>query len=167
MQRVSSIGNEQSKRSPCTANKPGKRGPMYLASFVAGLSGVVGSQVRYAHPRTLQEALNLALAVDEAERQERRNETFCTRSDELAGQLPRTASKKSRERNDSARSANSWASSQQNNPTRSVRSGTQDNSSPKWNECGSIGHFRRECPTRLKTLGSSPNSPGRRNPSER
>jgi len=60
---------------------------MCLASFVAGLSGVVSRQVRYTHPRTLHEALNLALAVDEAERQERRNETFCTRSDELAGQL--------------------------------------------------------------------------------
>ena len=41
---------------------------MCLASFVAGLSGVVGRQVRYAHPRTLQEVWNLALAVDEADR---------------------------------------------------------------------------------------------------
>jgi hypothetical protein len=116
---------------------------MCLASFVAGLSGVVGRQVRYAHPRTLQEALNLPLAVDEAERQERRNETFYTRSDEFSGQLPRSASKKGRERNDSARSADSGASSQQNNPTGSVRSGTQDSSSPRCYECGGIGHFRR------------------------
>ena len=41
---------------------------MCLGSFVAGLSGVVGRQLRYAHPRTLQEVLNLALAVDEADR---------------------------------------------------------------------------------------------------
>jgi len=49
---------------------------MCLASFVSGLSGVVSRQVRYAHPRNLQEILNSALAVDEAEKQERRNETF-------------------------------------------------------------------------------------------
>jgi len=87
---------------------------MCLASFVAGLSGVVGRQLRYAHSRTLQEAFNLVLAVDKAERQERRNETFYTRSGEFAGELPRSASKKSCERNDSARSADSGSSSQQN-----------------------------------------------------
>jgi len=41
-----------------------------LASFVAGLNGIVGRQVRYAHPKSLPEALNVALAVDEAEKQE-------------------------------------------------------------------------------------------------
>jgi len=40
-----------------------------LASFVVGLSGVVGCQVRYVHPKYLREAVNLALAVDEAEKQ--------------------------------------------------------------------------------------------------
>jgi len=31
---------------------------------VAGLSGVVGRHVRYANPRSLPEALNLALAIN-------------------------------------------------------------------------------------------------------
>ena len=56
---------------------------MRLASFFAGLSGVVGRQVRYPKPRTLQGALNLALAVDEPERQVRRNETFDKLLDEF------------------------------------------------------------------------------------
>jgi len=67
MQWVCSKGEEQIKRSPCTANTPGNADRMCLASFVAGLSGVVGRQLRYAHPRTLQVALNLALAVEDAE----------------------------------------------------------------------------------------------------
>ena len=55
---------------------------MCLASFVTGFNGIVGRQVRYTHPKNLPEALNVALAVDEAEKQERRSETFYTRSDE-------------------------------------------------------------------------------------
>jgi len=39
-----------------------------LASFVAGLSGVVGKQVRYANPRNLEQALSIDLAVQEAEK---------------------------------------------------------------------------------------------------
>jgi len=35
-----------------------------LATFIAGLSGVVSRQVRYAHPRNLREAMNSALAAD-------------------------------------------------------------------------------------------------------
>ena len=73
---------------------------MCLASIVAGLSGVVGRQVRYTHPRQWQEALNLAVVLNGAEGQERMNETFYTRSDKFAGQLPLSARKKGRERND-------------------------------------------------------------------
>jgi hypothetical protein len=36
---------------------------MLLASFVSGLDGVPGSQVRYANPQTLSEALRIALSV--------------------------------------------------------------------------------------------------------
>ena len=72
---------------------------MCLASFVAGLSGVVGRQVLYAHPRSLQEALNLALAVDEHGKQERHNETFYTQSNEFAGQSTSSLGKKIRGRN--------------------------------------------------------------------
>jgi len=39
---------------------------MLLASFVAGLTGVAGKQVRYAKPRNLEQALLIALTVQEA-----------------------------------------------------------------------------------------------------
>jgi len=54
---------------------------MLLASFVSGLTGTAGYQVRISHPESLGKALNLAASVLEAERQERFNESFCTRSE--------------------------------------------------------------------------------------
>ena len=52
---------------------------MLLASFVAGLSGEVGKQIKFQSPRDLRQALTTALAVREALKQERFAETF-TRS---------------------------------------------------------------------------------------
>ena len=43
---------------------------MLLASIVAGLTGAPGKEVRYASPRHIQQALSIALAVQEAEKQE-------------------------------------------------------------------------------------------------
>ena len=40
-----------------------------LASFVAGLTGAPGKQVMYASPRDIQQALSIALSVQEAEKQ--------------------------------------------------------------------------------------------------
>jgi hypothetical protein len=51
---------------------------MLLASFVGGLSGEIGKLTRIQNPQNLEQALNAALAVREAIRQERRPETFYT-----------------------------------------------------------------------------------------
>ena len=41
---------------------------MVLARFVAGLKGVAGKQIRYANPRKIEQAVSIALAVQEAEK---------------------------------------------------------------------------------------------------
>jgi 2-methylcitrate dehydratase PrpD len=51
---------------------------MLLTSFVAGLGGEAGRQARFSEPRTLQDALWIALSVQEAERQEKFNNSFHT-----------------------------------------------------------------------------------------
>jgi hypothetical protein len=56
---------------------------MLLASFVAGLTGVPGRQVRYAKPHAMEQVLKIALSVQEAERQEKFNECLYTRFDNL------------------------------------------------------------------------------------
>ena len=65
---------------------------MLLASFVSGLSGTPGTQVRYASVKSLQEVLRIAILVQEAERQERFNKRFYTKVDKsvcLLSQSPR------------------------------------------------------------------------------
>jgi hypothetical protein len=52
---------------------------MLLATFVSGLAGEPGRQVRYANPSTMEKALHIALSVEQAERQEKYNEAFYAR----------------------------------------------------------------------------------------
>jgi len=54
---------------------------MLLASYVAGLIGVPGKQVRYASPVSVEEAIRIAISVQEAERQEKFNNSFYARHD--------------------------------------------------------------------------------------
>ena len=49
---------------------------MLLASFTSGLTGTPGRQVRFSLPKNMEEALRIAVTVQQAELQERRNETF-------------------------------------------------------------------------------------------
>ena len=52
---------------------------MLLPSFISGLAGKVGKYVRYQSPRNLEQALQIVLAVQEAQKQEHFNESFYTR----------------------------------------------------------------------------------------
>jgi hypothetical protein len=52
-----------------------------LASYVAGLNGVPGKQVRYASPVSLEEAIRITVSVQEAERQRKFNNNFYARHD--------------------------------------------------------------------------------------
>ena len=49
---------------------------MLLASFTSGLTGTSGRQVRFSLPKNMEEALRISVTVQQAELQERRNETF-------------------------------------------------------------------------------------------
>jgi len=54
---------------------------MLLASYVADLIGVPGRQVRYASLVSVEEATRIAVSVQEAERQEKFNNSFHARHD--------------------------------------------------------------------------------------
>jgi hypothetical protein len=54
---------------------------MLLSTIIAGLHGVPGRQTRFSNPQDRDQALKIALTVQEAERQERFNESFYTQFD--------------------------------------------------------------------------------------
>jgi len=66
---------------------------MLLASFVSGLVETPGTQVRYANVQSLSEALRIAISVQEAEKQERFNESFYTKADKSVRLLSRSPSR--------------------------------------------------------------------------
>jgi hypothetical protein len=49
---------------------------MLLASFASGLTDTPEQQVRFALPGSMDEELRIAIAVNQAELQERKNEAF-------------------------------------------------------------------------------------------
>jgi hypothetical protein len=49
---------------------------MILSTFISGLIGNPGQQVRFRMPKSVDEAVQIAVTVYEAEKQERRNQAF-------------------------------------------------------------------------------------------
>lgn len=82
---------------------------MLLVSFMAELTGVPGRHLSCANPQTMEHALTIALAVQEAEKQESFNESFYTRFDNSVGLLSRSPSRECHEDNNPRRSADTHA----------------------------------------------------------
>lgn len=150
---------------------------MLLASFVTGLIGTPGRQVRYASPQNLDQALKIALSVQEAEKQEKFSESFYASFDNSLRQhspsSSRRASHGSRGSAEAKYTANQTqgqrnaASRNDKKPKTSGTRNAQTKAALRCYECEGFGHFGRECPTRQKRETGSTNSPGRRNPTER
>jgi len=141
---------------------------MLLAAFVSGLIGVPGKQCRFSNPQNIQQALSIALTVDQAEKQERFNESFYTKYDKTVGLLSRSPGHKTRGEENSSRSENTHSNKPNYRASRSSGNSSrsaQTESALRCYECQGIGHFGRECPTRLRR--ESQNAPGKKNPSGR
>ena len=151
---------------------------MLLASFVAGLTGVPGRQVRYANPQTMEQALKIALSVQEAEKQEKFNESFYASFDNSARMRSHSSSQtrpegyQSRRSADATRAVSHTPGQHQltprstNKPTTLGNRNAQTKAALRCYECEGVGHFARECPTRLNREVNSTNSPGSWNPNE-
>ena len=134
---------------------------MFLASFVAGLTGTPGKQVRYASPRDIGQALTIALAVQDAEKQGRFNESSYAKFD---NSVRLSAKSPSRSRQDDDRSrhkphtpAVNHLRSQRYKPPHSASKrstsaarNVQTEAAIGCYECEGLRHFTGECPNRRK-----------------
>jgi hypothetical protein len=146
---------------------------MLLASISSGIFGKPGTQLRYACPQTLNEALSIALSVQEAEKQERFNETFYTKFDESVRLLSRSPDRANSGSENQRRTADTrepkHSRSQKNNGRSDISHirNAQTKSAFRCYECQGMGHFARECANRLKRISNSSAPPGKRDPPER
>lgn len=138
---------------------------MTLASFVAGLSGVPGRQVRYSAPQSMEQALSLAISVQEADKQEKFNESFFARFEDSVRLVSRTKDtyRRDSKSRDSADARAARHTRTQQRPTTSGTRHAQTREALRCYECEGVGHFAAECPTRLRREARPPASPGRRN----
>jgi len=147
---------------------------MLPASFISGLAGKVGKHVRYQSPRNLEEALKIALAVQEAEKQEKFNESFYTRFENLVRLVSQSHGQTYREEGKSRHSADAHAESyvrcehgktprRNGKPTTAGIRNAQTQAALKCYKCDGIGRFASKCPTRLRREAKLSYSPGSRN----
>ena len=148
---------------------------MLPSFFLSGLMGAPVRQCRYANPQSMQEALRIAISVQEAEKQERFKGSFYTSFDSsvsLQSQHPnRTRDDREKPRHSGATRAPRNTNSQR--PTVHKQSTNQNNRKARNREallcfeCQDFGHFMNECPTRLRREKGYPLSPGKRGQTER
>jgi len=128
---------------------------MLLASYVAGLIGVVGKRVRYLNPQSIQQAVQFALSVQEGEKQESFNNSFI-RSLKIRLAYSQEYSESERSRYvDAARTVNHTLGQRPrvprsaNNATASGTRNEQTKEALRCYECECLGHYAKKCPTRI------------------
>jgi hypothetical protein len=119
---------------------------MLLASYTSGLRGNPGKQVRYLLPSTLEEAIKIAVTVDQADAHENRCEAFYL-EDET--QRPRDTSNVHPRIRNTERAKFPHRQKCVERDTIRASQGISLRNEKKCYECHGIGHLARECPTRL------------------
>ena len=131
---------------------------MLVAAYTAGLTGAAGREVRLRAPETTGEAVRIATTVEQAELQERRNDSFYMDSGTEttpAGKVQERPGKHANTRSDNTRSK----------PPRHVRTQNASDQQPiqkarsdvhvKCYECSGYGQYSKDCANRRNRTGAS------------
>jgi hypothetical protein len=122
---------------------------MLLSSYIAGLSETPGLQVRYRMPTTLEEAVQIATSVGQAESQERTEGAFFLEAPPGHQSQVSKPSESARLRGGKNRSNRSHPKTRkQQFPNKADRTAEE----PRCFECSGLGHYERECPSRRRRL---------------
>ena len=131
---------------------------MLLAAFCAGLSGTPGREVRMRAPLTTDEAIRIAVGVEQAEVQERRNNAFYTDSEvdvSPSGRVQERSAKHTNVGNTGTRPSPGFQASSRVADHRRATRNAQAKAPVKCYECSGYGHFVSECPNRKRRQEAS------------
>ena len=131
---------------------------MLLAAYCAGLTGTVGREVRLRAPVTAEEAVSIAISVEQAELFERRSSSFLSDT-KAANSRSVSAPKKAFwrgqwEKGNSKPNPSPPASSVSADHKRPSRK-AQPDAPVKCYECAGYGHYARDCANRRQRAGQA------------
>jgi hypothetical protein len=136
---------------------------MLLASYAVGLLGTPVKQVRYALPGCLEEAVEIAVPVDQADQQDHRSSSFYTGKVERVSVRSPAPSDESSERARASRTVRLSGTSHTPEPDNAQHSRRPvSKHGRRCYECEGIGHLARDCPTRRSRRAVDGAQDGRR-----
>jgi hypothetical protein len=131
---------------------------MMIASFINGLRGNPGIQTRFASPSVMEDAVRIAVTIEQAESCKGKSETFYVDSNTVATERSKPSRSSAKGRNPNTRTENSLS-----------------RSDFRCYECEGKGHYASICPTRKLRLESEkkgkrisdkvPETPNKKQPS--
>jgi len=131
---------------------------MLAAAYTAGLTGTAGRVVRLRAPETTGEAVRIATTVEQAEHQERRNDSLYLDSEaEItpAGKVQELPGNHANAGSDSTRSKPSRQVRTRNASDQQLIQKARSDAHLKCYECSRYGHYAKDCANRRNRTGTS------------
>jgi hypothetical protein len=133
-------------QEPCTQSYPARRGQIREKSVQRTVGavaiGIPGKHNRFSMPSTMEDAIKMAVTVEQAEACDRRNDSFYVNQKPRITHYP-SLDAESDEQGNSAPSANHQGRN------------TRGPEAPKCFECGGVVHWAQVCANRLARTATS------------